>query len=86
MTAPTPQRESILYQALPGLVVAIATTGLTIGATLIGFVWRQTITLAEISKTLTSVCQEIEENSTRDRQQDEAIAGLRVDLEKLRKR
>jgi hypothetical protein len=83
--APSPH-HSVLQQALPGLLVAVATTALTIGATLVGFTWRQTITLAEMAKTLTVVCQQLEQKTAKDQQQDEAIQGLRVDVEGLRHR
>jgi hypothetical protein len=39
-----------------------------------------------MAKTLTVVCQQLEQKTAKDQQQDEAIQGLRVDVEGLRHR
>jgi hypothetical protein len=52
---------------------------------LVGFAWKQTITLAEMARTLTTVCDQIKENALKDKEQDEAIHDLRLDVEGLKK-
>lgn len=74
----------LVSKALPGLLIAAFGSGLTFAGIVTGFLWRQTITLAEMNKTLTIVCEELKAGELTDRRQDEAIHNLRIDVEGLK--
>lgn len=77
-------RNGLVSRVLPGLVVATFGTGLSFAGVVTGFLWRQTITLAEMNKTLTIVCEQLKEYELVNRRQDEAIHNLRIDVEGLK--
>ena len=68
---------------LRDIVVATVGAGIVIGAGVVGFLWKQTIQLAEMNKVLTIVCEQIEQKGKKDDRQDERLNRIESELKSL---
>lgn len=64
--------------------VAIAVGAAPIGIAIVGFLWQQTVSLATMNKTLTLVCQQLEEKKAVDREQDRRLIELEKNVLMIR--
>lgn len=48
----------MIGRAVPGIIVAIIVGGSGVGLGILGFLWQQTVQLAELNKTMTIMCEQ----------------------------
>ena len=68
---------------LRDIIVAAVSAGIVIGAGVVGFLWKQTIQLAEMNKVLAIVCEQIEQKGKKDDRQDERLNKIESELKSL---
>jgi hypothetical protein len=82
---PVPGWVGMISRSLPGIVVAGVSGIFVMASTITGFLWRQSIDLAEMAQTLKVVCEQIATQDSRDDRQDRDIQELRLELSRLRR-